>query len=126
MPDYHVFSSSNLTDWEDHGVIVSNLQSTLGTGRQLYDVGSDREKDGKYYFYFPCCSEREEKGFGIGVAVADQPLKAPFMPMWKPIEGVHGIDPCVLIDKDGQAYIYWAGAGLHMAKPKPNMTELAS
>lgn len=48
------------------------------------------------------------------------------MPMWKPIEGVHGIDPCVLIDKDGQAYIYWAGAGLHMAKLKPNMTELAS
>lgn len=23
MPDYHVFSSSNLTDWQDHGIIVS-------------------------------------------------------------------------------------------------------
>ena len=23
MEDYHVFSSSNLTDWKDHGVIVS-------------------------------------------------------------------------------------------------------
>ena len=23
MPDYHVFSSSNLRDWEDHDVIVS-------------------------------------------------------------------------------------------------------
>jgi oligosaccharide reducing-end xylanase len=23
MEDYHVFTSSNLTDWEDHGVIVT-------------------------------------------------------------------------------------------------------
>ena len=23
MEDYHVFSSDNLTDWEDHGIIVS-------------------------------------------------------------------------------------------------------
>lgn len=26
MEDYHVFSSSNLTDWKDHGVIVSQYK----------------------------------------------------------------------------------------------------
>jgi hypothetical protein len=35
-----------------------------------------------------------------------------------------GIDPCVLIDKDGQAYIYWSGMGMSVAKLKPNMLEL--
>ena len=126
MPDYHVFSSSNLADWEDHGVIVSQDKVPwVQDGSYTMWAPDCVCKDGKYYFYFPAAPKGEEKGFGVGVAIADHP-EGPFMPMWKPIEGIHGIDPCVLIDKDGQAYIYWAGAGLHMAKLKPNMTELAS
>ena len=126
MADYHVFSSTNLTEWQDHGVIVSQDKVPwVQDGSYTMWAPDCVEKDGKYYFYFPAAPKGEEKGFGIGVAVADQP-EGPFMPMWKPIEGVHGIDPCVLIDKDGQAYIYWAGNGLRMAKLKPNMTELDS
>ena len=126
MADYHVFSSTNLTEWQDHGVIVSQDKVPwVQDGSYTMWAPDCVEKNGKYYFYFPAAPKGEEKGFGIGVAVADQP-EGPFMPMWKPIEGVHGIDPCVLIDKDGQAYIYWAGMGLHMAKLKPNMMELAS
>lgn len=126
MPDYHVFSSSNLTDWEDHGVIVSQDKvSWVQDGSYTMWAPDCVCKDGKYYFYFPAAPKGEEKGFGVGVAIADHP-EGPFMPMWKPIEGIHGIDPCVLIDRDGQAYIYWAGMGLHMAKLKPNMMELAS
>ena len=30
MADYHVFSSDNLTDWQDHGVIVSQEQVPWG------------------------------------------------------------------------------------------------
>ncbi|HEY9194746.1 MAG TPA: family 43 glycosylhydrolase, partial [Mucilaginibacter sp.] len=36
------------------------------------------------------------------------------------------IDPNVQIDKDGQAYIYWAQGNLYGARLKANMTELAS
>ena len=38
MEDYHVFSSENLTDWKDHGVIVSqeNVPWALKT---VYGVG---------------------------------------------------------------------------------------
>ncbi len=126
MPDYHVFSSSNLTDWTDHGVIVSQDKVPwVQDGSYTMWAPDCVCKDGKYYFYFPASPKGVEKGFGVGVAVADNP-EGPFMPMWKPIEEVNGIDPCVLIDKGGQAYIYWAGMGLHMAKLKPNMTELAS
>ena len=43
MADYHVFSSSNLTDWTDHGVIVS---------QELVPWG---KKDG-YSIIVICCS----------------------------------------------------------------------
>ena len=83
-------------------------------------------KNGKYYFYFPSTPKGEGKrGFSIGVAIADKPY-GPFTPQATPIEGVNGIDPCVLIDKDGQAYIYWSGRGMSVAKLKDNMLELAS
>ena len=38
MADYHVFSSTNLTEWTWSHRFAR--QRTLGTGRQLYDVGS--------------------------------------------------------------------------------------
>jgi oligosaccharide reducing-end xylanase len=126
MADYHVFSSSNLTDWEDHGVIVSQDRVPwVQDGSYTMWAPDCVYKDGKYYFYFPAAPKGVEKGFGVGVAVADRP-EGPFTPMWRPIAGINGIDPCVLIDRDGQAYIYWAGNGLRMARLKPNMTELAS
>lgn len=126
MADYHVFSSSNLTDWEDHGVIVSQDRVPwVQDGSYTMWAPDCVHKDGKYYFYFPATPKGVEKGFGVGVAVADRP-EGPFTPMWRPIAGINGIDPCVLIDHDGQAYIYWAGNGLRMAKLKPNMTELDS
>jgi hypothetical protein len=61
----------------------------------------------------------------VGVAVANEPY-GPFVPRPLPIAGVHGIDPNVQIDKDGQAYIYWAQGNLYGAKLKANMLELSS
>jgi hypothetical protein len=65
------------------------------------------------------------RGFSVGVAIADKPY-GPFIPQPLPIAGIHGIDPNVQIDKDGQAYIYWAQGNLYGAKLKANMLELAS
>jgi hypothetical protein len=59
------------------------------------------------------------------VAVADNP-SGPFIPESKPIIGVHGIDPNVFIDKDGQAYLYWSARNIFVAKLKENMLELDS
>ncbi|NIT55591.1 MAG: family 43 glycosylhydrolase, partial [Aliifodinibius sp.] len=50
----------------------------------------------------------------------------PFTPQPEPIEGVFGIDPNTFIDKDGQAYLYWSGRGIHGAKLKDNMLEIDS
>jgi beta-xylosidase len=64
-------------------------------------------------------------GMMIGVAVSNRP-DGGFVPMSEPIKGVYGIDPCVLIDDDGQAYLYWSGRGMSGAKLKPNMLQLDS
>ena len=128
MEDYHVFSSENLTDWTDHGVILTQ-NKVPWVRRDSYAMWAPDcvEKDGRYYFYFPAApSDTLRRGFAVGVAVAEKP-EGPFIPMMRPIEGINGIDPCVLIDpKDNKGYIYWAGMGLWMARLKDNMTALDS
>lgn len=119
MEDYHVFSSSNLTDWTDHGVIL-NQTNVPWLNRASFDMWAPdcATKDGKYYFYFPT-------GGRIGVAIADKPY-GPFTPEPKPIEGVRGIDPCVLLARDGSAYLYYSMGRIFAAKLKPNLVELDS
>jgi beta-xylosidase len=117
MEDYHVFSSENLTDWTDHGVILDQ-NDVPWLRRKSYSMWAPDcvHKNGKYYFYFPT-------GGRIGVAIADKPY-GPFKPEENPINGVRGIDPGVLIDKDGSAYLFWGG--ISVAKLKDNMVELDS
>ena len=130
MADYHVFSSENLTNWTDHGMIVSqNKVAWVDSTSYSMWAPDCIERNGKYYFYFPAnktvADANGRKGFGIGVAIADQP-EGPYVPLPEPIKGVNGIDPNVFIDKEGQAYLYWAMGNIMVAKLKDNMTELAS
>lgn len=129
MEDYHVFSSANLTDWTDHGMIVSQTKVPWANPAGYSMWAPDCiERNGKYYFYFPTLPKDTVlygRSFGIGVAVADKPT-GPFVPEAEPIKGVKGIDPNVFIDKDGQAYLYWSQGNIYVAKLKENMKELAS
>ncbi len=126
MEDYHVFSTTNLTDWTDHGVIVSQDKVPWVNPKGYAMWAPDCVfRNGKYYFYFPAPAKSNGfgRGFAIGVAVSDHPY-GPFIPQPEPIKDVHGIDPCVLIDSDGQAYLIWAGGRFSIAKLKPNMLEI--
>jgi hypothetical protein len=127
MQDYHVFSSSNLTDWTDHGVIISQTKVNWVDSTSFSMWAPDCiARNGKYYFYFPANARGSSgRGFGIGVAVADNPT-GPYTPQPEPIKNIHGIDPCPFIDKDGQAYIYYSMGNLFVAKLKENMLELAA
>jgi hypothetical protein len=129
MEDYHVFSSANLTDWTDHGVIVTQNKVPWVRPNSYSMWAPDCiERNGKYYFYFPTSAKDTityGRGFTIGVAIADKP-EGPYVPQTTPIKGVRGIDPNVFIDKDGQAYLYYSAGNIYAAKLKENMTELAS
>lgn len=127
MEDYHVFSSENLVDWHDHGVIVRQ-ENVPWVAPDSYSMWAPDcvYHNGKYYFYFPSSPAGENRrGFAIGVATSDKPY-GPFIAEERPIAGVSGIDPCVLIDDDGEAYLYWSGRGMSVAKLKKNMLEIES
>lgn len=129
MEDYHVFSSANLSDWTDHGMIVTQ-NKVPWVKPDSYSMWAPDciERNGKYYFYFPTAAKDTVtygRGFTIGVAVANKP-EGPFVPEVNPMKGGRGIDPNVFIDKDGQAYLYWSAGNIYVAKLKSNMLELDS
>src|SRR5262245_36841770 len=109
MEDYHVFSSEDLDEWKDHGVVLTRSDVEWADQSAYAMWAPDCVfKDGKYYFYFPAMAKKEiGGGMRIGVAISDKPY-GPFKPEPAPIEGVKGIDPGIFIDKDGGAYMSWS------------------
>jgi len=63
MDDYHVFSSDNLVNWKDHGVVLRSSQTPWSGPFWAPDA---IEKNGHYYFYFP-------ESDHIGVADSNSP-----------------------------------------------------
>ncbi len=111
MNDYHVFSSNDLVNWQDHGVVLDAKE--LGWTNTLYAPDCAFSPiTGKYYLYFP------NSGSGIGVAVSNSPA-GPFEDaLGKPLvsrntPGVSDVewvfDPACFVDDDGQAYLYFGG-----------------
>ena len=119
--EYHVLSSSDMINWE----ITRHTFSAKGDNDQvpfndnLLYAPDCQYKDGMYYLYF--CSDNGDEG----VATGKSPL-GPFKNGKKIELKQKGIDPCVFIDDDGQAYYIWGQFSAKMAKLKPNMTEIDS
>lgn len=119
MDGYHVFSTTDLVNWTNHGEIMHSGDISWANGGFLWAPGSAR-KNGKYYLYYPVKDKQLQ--WKIGVAIGDTPA-GPFTDTGKPIAGIGGIDPKIFIDDNGEAYIYNNSA--IVAKLKPNMIELA-
>ncbi len=110
MADYHVFSSTDLTDWTDHGVILDQKQVAWANPEGYAMWAPDCvEHHGRYYLFFPS-GMKSGRGFGIGIATAPSPI-GPFIPAAQPLDGVRGIDPCILQTTQGESYLFWAGNG---------------
>lgn len=128
--DWLVFSSDDLTKWEEYSVPLkkddfewaANKENTWAWGAHV------AERSGKFYMYVTIADPINQAN-KIGVAVSDNPA-GPFKDaIGKPLitENMLSIDPSVLIDDDGQAYIFWGGYGQCLyAKLKDNMIELDS
>ncbi|WP_198931790.1 family 43 glycosylhydrolase [Labilibacter marinus] len=123
MEDWALFSTTDMFNWTDHGKIFS-LEDIKWASKWAW-APDCVERNGKYYFYYPV--ERNK----IGVAVADSPV-GPFKdPLNKPLvdnatepfAGKEPIDPGILIDDDGQAYLYFGCRNARVTKLKKNMIE---
>jgi len=117
---YHVLSTRDLLHWDvDHDTFA-----TRGENRQvpyseaLLYAPDCAYRDGTYYLYYCLASGGEDEG----VATSPSPY-GPFVNGRK-IAGISQIDPAVLVDDDGQAYIYWGQFNSKAARLKPNMLEI--
>jgi hypothetical protein len=129
MNDWHVFSSTDMVSWKDHGACLK-----LGTFKWATCcawAGQCIYRNGKFYWYVPVSTST---AFGIGVAVSDNP-EGPYTDALgkalidntmttKNSSTWEIIDPTVFIDDDGQAYLYWGNSRCHYVKLKSNMTEI--
>jgi len=132
---FKVFSSGNLVDWKDEGIILNLKEDLSWADRNAWAPCIVEKKIGgefKYFYYFSAAQK-------IGVAVSNNPT-GPFKDSGAPLidkfpEGVtHGqqIDPDIFTDPaTGKSYLYWgngymAGSELNnnMVSVKPETTQI--
>ncbi|HTJ79464.1 MAG TPA: family 43 glycosylhydrolase [Rariglobus sp.] len=128
MDRYHVYSTADMVHWRDEGQILQASDVPWGRPEGGFMWAPDCVyRNGTYYFYFPHPSDSKwNNSWKVGVATSKKPTSD--FKVGGYIEGLGGedmIDPCVFIDTDGQAYMYYGGGRkCRGGKLKDNMTEL--
>lgn len=118
MLDWLLYYSTDMVNWTEYGAVASLKDFDWVP----YDNGAWAvqciERNGKFYLYCPMPG-----GVGIGVLVADTPY-GPFKdPLGKALikNSNHDIDPTIMIDDDGQAYMYWGNPKVYWVKLNEDM-----
>lgn len=125
---FKTFSSDNLIDWKDEGIILDLRKDVSWANRNAWAPCIVEKKiKGKYnYFYYFTAAQK------IGVASSDNP-NGPFTDSGKALvstrpEGVKGgqeIDPDVFTDpKTGKSYLYWGNGYMAVAELNANMISI--
>lgn len=125
---FKTFSSDNLVDWKDEGIILDLKKEVPWGNRNAWAPCIVEKKiKGKYqYFYYFTAAQK------IGVAVSDNPT-GPFKDSGKAIvasrpKGItdgQEIDPDVFTDpKTGKSYLYWGNMYMAVAELNPDMISL--
>ena len=141
---FHAWSSEDLRNWTDEGVILDVANDNPGVndnGVQIessdWSVGSAwaptiEEKDGKYYFYY--CAKFPNGESAIGVASADNPA-GPYTDKGEALMTVsmcrdagvnmgQAIDPSIFTDDDGTSYILFGNGSAAIAELNDDMMSI--
>ncbi|SDO60254.1 glycoside hydrolase family 43 protein [Lentzea jiangxiensis] len=119
MKEWRVWSSADMVNWTDHGSPM-NL-TTFSWAKQDAWAGQAIERNGKFYWYVPVVTKATGRP-AIGVGVSDSPT-GPFRDaIGRPLVENGEIDPTVMIDDGGQAYLYWGNPNLSYVRLNPDMT----
>ena len=113
--------SLDMVNWQDHGSPLA-LESFSWADDRAW-ASQCVERNGKFYWYI-CAHSRISNGMAIGVAVSDSPT-GPFRdaigkPLFENGSWDH-IDPTVLIDDDGQAWLMWGNPQCYYLKLNEDM-----
>lgn len=131
MTGWRCYSTTDMKTWTDHGVIMKPTDFSWGAA----DAWASQvvERNGKFYLYVTVTGKNPYGGRNIGVAVSDSPT-GPFKdargtPLIRDNMTNNGktwddIDPTVMIDDDGQAYLCWGNPICYLVKLKSTMTDI--
>ncbi|WP_200871423.1 family 43 glycosylhydrolase, partial [Saccharicrinis fermentans] len=125
---FKTFSSTNMVDWKDEGIILDLKKHVKWADRNAWAPCIIEKKIGKkyrYYFYYTAAQK-------IGVAVSSNP-DGPFKDTGKPLvyehpDGVSGgqeIDPDVFEDPiSKKTYLYWGNGYMAVAELNEDMVSI--
>lgn len=130
MKDYLLFTTTDMVNWTHHGPVF-NVDSIDWTAPLNANAAEVAYRNGKFYYYISPWSALPDGGDCIAVGIADTPY-GPFKdalgkPLISPSQTNYSghlwedIDPTVLIDDDGQAYMYWGNNALYAVKLNGDM-----
>jgi arabinoxylan arabinofuranohydrolase len=127
---FKTFSSTDLINWKDEGVILDLKRDvTWGKRNAWAPTIAEKKINGAYkYFYYFCAAQK------VGVAVADDPA-GPFTDSGKPLISRHptGVKDGQEIDADvftdpasNKSYLYWGNGYLAVAPLNEDMISIDS
>jgi arabinoxylan arabinofuranohydrolase len=130
MDDYLCFSTTDMVNWTHHGPVFST--ASLGwAAKHNANAAQVVHRNGKFYYYISPWSAMADGGDCIAVGISGTPygpykdgLGRPFIAPSQTKYSKHlweDIDPTVLIDDDGQAYMYWGNNSLYAVKLNEDM-----
>ncbi len=121
MQEWRVYSTTDMVNWTDHGSPLALEDFSWADDRAW--ASQCIERNGKFYWYI-CAHSKLSGGMAIGVAVSDSPT-GPFKdaigkPLFENGSWDH-IDPTVMIDNDGQAWLMWGNPQCYYLKLNRDM-----
>ena len=146
MDNYHVFSTTDMVNWTDHGRIFGAAEAREAWGLDYPVRNGGRNAtfmwapdciqgpDDRFYYYFPHpLGYRDREGWDnwrTGIAIADSPdMKENFSIHHTTVGGLPPmgyIDPNIYKDYDGSYYFYYGcSQRVFGAKLADNMLEIA-
>lgn len=119
MNDWKLYSTEDMVNWTEHPMPLSYKTFDWAGGDAW--AAQCVERDGKFYMYVPVTDRKGDTV--IGVAVADSPYGPFYDPIGKPLVQAEwgNIDPTVMVDDDGQAYLYWGNPNCFYVKLNEDM-----
>lgn len=122
MKDWHVYSTNDMANWQDHGAVLS-LDDFDWADLNAW-APQAVERNGKFYLYVPMRLNGAQMGIGVGVSDS---ITGPYSDArGSPLVADGEIDPTVFIDDDNQAYLFWGNPNLWYAKLNEDMISFAS
>ncbi len=124
-PYYKAFSSTDLVNWTDHGVILDHGPDVSWADNSAW-APAVAAKNGQYYLYFSGGLASGNTAKQLGVAVSSSPT-GPFRDaLGRPLVRSgqfpgQMIDPMVFTDDDGQSYLYFGQGSAHAVRLNADM-----